>query len=219
MDGLLLDTEDVHIRAYAELTRQLGKPQTHETLTRFIGHSHPVACRWLIDEAGCAGEIEDMIAREQDIYFQLLTSERPHPLPGVREMFDLSDELKMLRALVSSSVYYQVDPTMQIVSDHLRRGKPWKKNFQSVCTGDRVEQRKPAPDLYLLAIRELNVEPEECVAFEDSPAGIEAATAAGVRVVAIPNVHLKNCDVVQGRTNFVFRTLLEAAENIDAILK
>ena len=106
MDGLLLDTEDVHIRAYAELTRQLGKPQTHETLTRFIGHSHPVACRWLIDEAGCIGEVEDMIAREQDIYFQLLTSERPHPLPGVKEMFDLSDELNMLRALVSSSVDY-----------------------------------------------------------------------------------------------------------------
>jgi beta-phosphoglucomutase-like phosphatase (HAD superfamily) len=219
MDGLLLDTEAVHIRAYAELTRELGKPQTYETLTRFIGHSHPVACRWLIDEAGVVGEVDAMIAREQEIYFHMLHAERPHPLPGVKEMFDISDQLKMLRALVSSSVDYQVDPTMQIVSDHLGRGKPWKKNFQSICTGDRVEQRKPAPDLYLLAVRELGVKPDECVAFEDSPAGIEAACAAGLRVVAVPNFHLKEVDVVQGRTNYVFTTLLEVAANIEHILK
>ena len=219
MDGLLLDTESIHIRAYAELTARLGYPQTHETLKRFIGYSHLVACKWLMDEARIPGPMEELIEAEQAIYFDILEKERPLPLPGVREMFDLGDARKFGRGLVSSSVGFQVDPTMQIITKHLNRTGAWREYFQSVSTGDRVKERKPAPDLYQLAMKEMGVKPAECVAFEDSSAGIQAAINAGLRVVAIPNMHLNADDVVQGRTPLVFKTLLEASANIDAILE
>jgi len=214
MDGLLLDTENIHIRAYMELTRQLNVPQTFESLKRFIGHSHKVTVKYLIDELRCTPSFDELILREQELYFQILESERPAPLSGVREMFDAGDTLQLKRALVSSSVAHQVSPTMQIVVEHLSRSGPWRDQFHAVSTGDRVQRLKPAPDPYLLAMKELELDPDECVAFEDSPAGVEAACAAGCRVVAIPNIYLQRDDVVQGRTPHVFTTLQEAHANL-----
>ena len=210
MDGLLLDTEDIHIRAYMELTRQLGVPQSFESLKRFIGHSHNVTVRFLKDDLGCEPAFEDLIAREQVIYFEILESERPRPLPGVREMFDLCEELGLKRALVSSSVAFQVGPTMQIVLDHLERRGKWTEHFHVVCTGDRVKRLKPAPDPYLLAAEELGLAPEECIAFEDSPAGVTAAHAAGCCVVAIPNMYLQSAEVAQDKAHYVYKTLSDA---------
>ncbi|HYG75271.1 MAG TPA: HAD family phosphatase [Planctomycetota bacterium] len=214
MDGLLLDTEDIHIRAYMELTRQLGVPQSFESLKRFIGHSHQVTVKFLIDELGVKHTFEELVLREQDLYFEILHSEKPAPLPGVREMFDACERLQVKRALVSSSVEHQVSPTMQIVLDHISRQGVWKQHFNAICTGDRVKRLKPAPDPYLLAAKELELDPGECVAFEDSPAGIAAAHAAGCRVVAIPNMYLRRDEVVQGRTPHVFASLLEAHANL-----
>ena len=218
MDGLLMDTEALHIRAYVELTARLGRPQKAEALTRFIGHSNPTTCRWLIDEVGCKGTVEELAAAESQIYHELLEKERPAPLAGVREMFDLGDSLKFSRALVSSSADAQVDPTMQIIIDHLGRGGDWRDHFNAIATGDRVTHRKPAPDLYQLAMRELKLTPDECIAFEDSHAGVSSALAAGLRVVAIPNFHLNSDEVVQNRTPLVFETLLHASQNLDRIL-
>lgn len=63
--------------------------------------------------------------------------------------------------------------------------------FDEVVTADDVENGKPAPDIFLEAAKRLNVAPERCVALEDAPAGIAAAQAAGMRVVALPSpVHL-----------------------------
>ena len=81
-----------------------------------------------------------------------------------------------------------------VASSSLSRG--WKAGsdrhgirdlFDAVCTREQVRQVKPAPDLFLLAATRLGVAPEQCVVFEDSPNGIRAARAAGMRCVAIPN--------------------------------
>jgi HAD superfamily hydrolase (TIGR01509 family) len=213
MDGLLMDTELIHIKAYIKLTTELGVPQGFDAIKRFIGHSHHVACGTLIKELALKLEMNEMIRQQNDIYFQILQDEKPAPLPGVREWFDYADANKLPRALVSSSKAHQVSPTMDVVMNHLDRKAPWREYFHSVCSGDRVERLKPEPDIYRLAIKELNLQPEECVAFEDSPAGVTAAHAAGVRVVAIPNLYLNPEEVVQGKTKHVYKTLSDAYAN------
>ena len=219
MDGLLLDTEDIHIRAYMELCRQLGKPQPFEALKRFIGLSHHVTVTFLTDDLGFKHlDKEELILREQAIYFEILAREKPHPFPGVREMFKLADERGLKRGLVSSSNAHQVAPTMEVVLGHLDCRGCWKEYFQTICTGDRLERLKPHPDPYLLAAKELGLHPSECVVFEDSPAGVQAAHAAGCRVVAIPNIYLTHDEVVQGRTPHVYRSLLDAHANLAAFL-
>lgn len=229
MDGLLLDSEWLHIRAYMELTRRLGCPQDAAALKRFIGHSNHVTCAWLVEELRCPGTREELMAREYELYMEILERERPEPFEGVRELFELADRRGMQRALVSSSAREIVDPTMRMLAAHLRSGgyipvpqapavQSWREHFHSVCTGDRVERLKPAPDLYLLAARELGLAPGECVAFEDSPAGVSSAYAAGCRVVAVPNLYLPHLDVAQGKAAHVFATLAEAHRQIERVL-
>lgn len=73
------------------------------------------------------------------------------------------------------------------VFGHLERSG-FGKYFKAVITGDMVEHSKPRPDIYLLACRELGVDPEEAYAIEDSPNGIRAAHAAGMRPVMVPDM-------------------------------
>jgi len=65
----------------------------------------------------------------------------------------------------------------------------WFSLFRAVVCGDdpSVFARKPAPDIFLAAARALGAAPEQCVVIEDSPAGVEAALAAGMRVIAMPH--------------------------------
>jgi HAD superfamily hydrolase (TIGR01509 family) len=57
--------------------------------------------------------------------------------------------------------------------------------FDFIATDDDVEHSKPSPEIYFLVVRELGAEPDECLAFEDSPAGVQSALAAGVRCIAV----------------------------------
>jgi beta-phosphoglucomutase-like phosphatase (HAD superfamily) len=70
------------------------------------------------------------------------------------------------------------------LADALLERRGWKALFAVVVTGD-LGPAKPAPDLYRLALRLLGVEPAVALAVEDSPAGVEAATAAGLRTVGV----------------------------------
>jgi HAD superfamily hydrolase (TIGR01509 family) len=96
------------------------------------------------------------------------------PSPGVA---DALAEQRLRAALVSSSSRADVEL--------LVRGSPLEPLLEVVVTGDDVAAPKPAPDGYLLALRRLGVPPAGCVAVEDSRCGVEAAVAAGLRVVAV----------------------------------
>jgi beta-phosphoglucomutase-like phosphatase (HAD superfamily) len=210
MDGLLMDTEIVHTHAYMELSARYGKPQPAEKLFDFIGHTAPITTKWLVETVGIDADPDALIEEELDIYYRLLDERRPPAMPGVREMFALGEQHGLNRALVSSSIRVQVEPTMKLVCGHIGKSGEWRSHFHTVCTGDRVVNRKPAPDLYQLALKELGLASKDCIAFEDSPAGVTAAHAAGIPVVAVPNTYLKGRDVAQGKAQWVFESLADA---------
>jgi beta-phosphoglucomutase-like phosphatase (HAD superfamily) len=101
-------------------------------------------------------------------------------LPGVRDRVDEGRAAGLKTAVASSS------STLAWVEGWLER-HGIRALFDTLCTRDQVERVKPAPDLFLLAATRLGVAPERCVVFEDSPNGIRAARAAGMRCVAVPN--------------------------------
>jgi pseudouridine-5'-monophosphatase len=69
-----------------------------------------------------------------------------------------------------------------------QRHRAWFETFRAIVLGDdpRIARGKPAPDIFLLAARELGADPATCVVLEDAPSGVSAARAAGMRVVAVP---------------------------------
>ena len=76
---------------------------------------------------------------------------------------------------------------LDTVKDHLAR-TGMTDYFDTVVTGDMIQNGKPAPDIYLLAAERLGVSPEECVGVEDSLNGVRAIHAAGMRAVMIPDM-------------------------------
>jgi HAD superfamily hydrolase (TIGR01509 family) len=81
--------------------------------------------------------------------------------------------------------------------------------FQAIVSSEEVERGKPAPDVYLEAARRLGIEPNRCAAVEDSSNGIRAARAAGMGVIAIPNLHYPPSDDVLAEADVVLRSLDE----------
>lgn len=209
MDGLLIDSEDLHMRAFAATGAELGYAREPREYSCWIGHSAMELAEWMVERIETKIEPAELLRREQEAFLNILRQERPTPLPGVREMFDGCDTLGLARGLVSSTFYHQVVKTMAVVLEHLEREPVLESHFRTVVTGDRVKNLKPNPEPYAKAAAGLGLKPEQCMVFEDSPAGVTSARAAGCKVVAIPNLYLKHEEIAP-LAHAHFPTLREA---------
>ena len=123
------------------------------------------------------------------------------PMPGAMEMTKRFHELGVKQAIATSSAKVTFDLKTQNYQD-------WLKIFDAIVLGDdpAVKHSKPAPDSFLAAADRLEAKPKNCLVFEDSPAGVTAAKAAGMSVVAVPADHME-------------ANLYEAADEIAPTLK
>jgi HAD superfamily hydrolase (TIGR01509 family) len=197
-DGLVLDTETPLARGWADVFGSYGcPPLTPVEWGTAIGTAtaiDPVAV--LVERAAGAGLAVDAAAAERlgrEAVRELIAAEVARP--GVEAWLDDADELGLATAIASSSPAAWVE-------GHLARLGLLHRFAALACHRPGVAA-KPAPDLYLLACAELGVGGQEAVAVEDSPNGIAAARAAGLRCVAVPNeltrqLDLRGADLVVG---------------------
>jgi HAD superfamily hydrolase (TIGR01509 family) len=177
-DGLILDTESPIFEEWRATFRARGHELALDDWQHALGtHGGYDPCAHL---AALTGEALDQPALEQEVRARYLARcEGLALLPGVRERVEEGRALGLRTAVASSSSSAWVEGWLE------RHGI--RHLFDTVCSRNHVERVKPAPDLFLLAARRLDVAPARCVVFEDSPNGIRAALAAGMRCVAVPN--------------------------------
>ena len=182
LDGLLLDTEPLHSRAWREaaarFARQLSEAELLELRGRRRSENGEQVRRWIAETGVEPPSVEDLLAVQQPIARRLLPEARP--MPGAPALVARCAALAIPTALVTSSS----SASLAVKS----AGHPWLAAMAPVVLGDDPELAagKPAPDPFLLAARRLGVEAKACWAFEDSPAGAVAARAAGCRVFVLP---------------------------------
>ena len=177
LDGLLLESEQVWNAAKEQLTRERGGRWRAETQHTMLGMSSPEWARYMHDELEVP-LAPDQISAEV-VRLVAATYERELPLlPGADAAVRRIGEHRPL-GLASSS-------NREIIELVLER-TGWGELFGVTVSSEEVERGKPAPDVYLEAARRLAAPPQRCVAVEDSSAGIRAARAAGMAVIAIPN--------------------------------
>jgi len=102
------------------------------------------------------------------------------PKPGAIQITYHFKKHKIPIALATSS--YKV-----FLEKKFRNNPEWLTIFDFVITGDSVERAKPDPDIFIKAAKGLNLEPSQCLVFEDSPAGSESGHKAGCTVIAVPD--------------------------------
>lgn len=186
-DGLIVETETPDYVAWQEVYAAHGVALPPETWATNVGSGH------LFDPyAHLEAQLERAVDREA-IREQVRARFRAElgvitPLPGVIAYLTAAQELGLRVGVASSS-------SQAWVAGHLEQ-LGLLEHFEVICTSDDVARTKPEPDLYLLALRRLGVEPGQALALEDSPNGVRAAQAAGMRCVAVPNpvTRLMNLD-------------------------
>lgn len=191
LDGLLLDTEPLHARAWQEAASHFGRPLAPDELMALRGRRrHDCADQvrhWIAAAGGPDLSREELLAVRQPIAEALLPTAQP--MPGAPELVQRCLDLAVPMALATSS---SRDAVALKASPH-----PWLKPIQVRVHGDDPElgAGKPAPDVFLLAAARLGVAAQDCWAFEDSPAGARSALAAGCRVHVLPPNHLQQSEL------------------------
>ena len=174
---MIIDSEHVWDEARQQLAEERGGRWHDEASHDMMGMSSPEWSRYMRDTIGLSEEPEEISAevvrRLEEIYRRSLPL-----LPGAVEAVRALAERWPL-GLASSSNRELIDLVLE--------ESGLAPLFAATVSSEEVERGKPAPDVYLEAARRLGVPPEECVAVEDSGAGIRSAHAAGMRIVAVPN--------------------------------
>ena len=129
------------------------------------------------------------------------------PKPGAQELIEYVASLRIPYCIASSSPMSIIQTTV--------KAQGWQDLITLLYTADDVENGKPAPDVYLYAAKELGVNPAECLALEDSPAGSKAAVAAGMTCYTIPDYHSTHVDF-SSITPHVFSDLHAVLEDLKA---
>ncbi|MDP9243541.1 MAG: HAD family phosphatase [Chloroflexota bacterium] len=178
MDGLLLDTEVLWQQAEEELFRRHGDRFSQADKLAVMGTSFAMTARYFAERLGQPQERGPELVTELQGVMHALLQEQVLSRPGALELITRLRADGVRLALASNSSRFLVDTALATagVTD----------SFEVIVTSDDVEHAKPAPDIYLLACRRLEVEPADAVALEDSAPGIEAAKAAGMACIAVP---------------------------------
>lgn len=172
-DGVLVDSEPIAIDVLIETVAARGVTIGRDAAYRdFLGRTLKTvsAALWTdygvaMDEAALAEMRHRLYARYEDAL---------KPMPGVIEMLDRLDGPA---CVASSSLYERIEVSLKLTGLH-------ERFFPHIYSAAMVPRGKPAPDLFLHAAREMGVQPARCLVIEDSPAGVAAAKAAGMAVIA-----------------------------------
>jgi HAD superfamily hydrolase (TIGR01509 family) len=170
-DGVLVDSEPLALGLLVESLSRLGvRIDRDEAQRRFLGRSLASTCEIVKAEYGVAVTDEALARMRTELY--ALFRRELKPVAGVAEMLD---HLPHPRCVASSSQPDRIRLSLE-VAGLLDRLAP------HIFSADMVTRGKPAPDLFLHAAASMDAPPEATLVIEDSPAGVEAARRAGMRV-------------------------------------
>jgi pseudouridine-5'-monophosphatase len=196
LDGVLLDTEGLYTVATQRVLDRYGKTYDWALKVQTMGRDARIAARLIVDRLGLPLSPEELLAARDPILEELI--EQSPAMAGAEVFVRGLHERGVPIAVATSSD--------RRLYERKIRPHTWFERFGAVVCGDdpRVRAKKPAPDIFLAAAADLGAAPAECVVFEDSPAGVEAALAAGMRVVALPppqasrELYAGACAMVEG---------------------
>jgi len=196
MDGVLIDSEPVHIESWERLFEREGIDARGIDFQAAIGLTDEAFLLKLRGEGRLEGEVGGLCIAKQQIYSKI-HEDRLRPQPGARETVLYFAE-RMPVAIATSDWRENAFRTVE----HLGL----EDILSVVLCRDDVERCKPDPEIYLRAAKALSVAPTNCVGVEDSPSGVKAVKAAGMKCAAVtssvPESWLSGADwIVQGVQN------------------
>lgn len=206
MDGLLVDSEPLAATAMASFLASFDIEVDPVIQAKMLGRRLPEAIAIAREAYALPGALEELAEKYGSLRMDALRG-AVKPMPGAREIVQFVRQKGIALALATSGMRSHADISLAETG--------LTGSFDIEVTGDDVTRGKPAPDLFLLSARRLDVAPASAVVLEDSPLGVEAAVNAGMRVVAVQNGRARMPHFPTPPTVSV-STLFEAQEWLDS---
>ncbi len=173
LDGTLLPSDPLHYEVFAEMFRERGKTLTPEIYERRIhGHHNLDSFPVLFP-----GEDPQALSDDKEARFRRRLSHGTPPMPGAAALLDRADAQGWRLAVVTNAPRENGEYMLDAIG--------LRDRFELLVIGDECERAKPDPEPYIAAMRMLDVKPQDCIAFEDSPSGMRAAATCGAYPVGV----------------------------------
>jgi len=180
MDGVIADSYSFHFAAWQETFAKRGIKFTKEDFTRLFGTRNDFIIGSIMGRELPERDVKIMV-QEKEENFRRKAIGSIKPFPGAVRLLNAIKKGNFKLGLVSSAPKENID---LVLSELNLEGM-----FDCIVFGQEVSESKPGPQIYLLAARELEVTPNDCLVLEDSPLGVKAAKTAGMKCLAIANTH------------------------------
>lgn len=183
LNGTMIDDMEYHIRAWHRIVNGLGANLSYEQVKEeCYGKNHELLER--VFPGRFSEEEKDQLSIEKEKQYQ--AEFRPHLqlIDGLEEFLKESKENGIKLAIGSAAIMYNIDFVLD--------GLDIRHYFDAIVSADDVNKSKPDPETYLQCAQKLGVVPEQCIVFEDSPKGVEAAVHAGMRSVVITTMSTRD---------------------------
>jgi HAD superfamily hydrolase (TIGR01509 family) len=184
-DGTLADNMPLHYRAWSLAMADFGGQYPEELFYEWGGRPTANIVAALNERFGLSMDVESVVHKKEEYYFQLI--------PEVAPMEEVVGFAQSLRGNSPLAVASGGHRALVVATLRALGIEDW---FDAVVCAEDYDRGKPHPDPFLLAAKLLGVPPGDCVVFEDSPTGIEAAKSAGMEWVFVtsPDHHGKTSD-------------------------
>ncbi len=181
LDGTLVDNNPYHLKAWQEFYKLRNRTLTEkEYKQNFNGKTNTDVLAYVFNQPLSPQQIEDYTNEKEALYRKIY---KPFikPVKGLLNFLQQLNTAGIPMAIATSGIKVNIDYLFELV--------PIEHFFKDVIYSKDVKKGKPDPEIYLLTAKRLNIHPSNCVAFEDSIAGIQSAKAAGMKVIAITTTH------------------------------
>lgn len=182
MDGLMVDSEPLARRAWDQVLQAHGFRMTDDVYRQMIGRRTDQAGQILLENYPLPLSLDELVNQKSAIFNGIRAQGIP-AMPGLMALQAVIKEHGIPWAVATSSPREHA----KIILAQLGL----TEECRAIAAGSEVAHGKPAPDIYLLAAERLGIDPTVCLALEDSEPGCQAASAAGMTVIAIPNGETK----------------------------
>lgn len=187
MDGLIFETEKLYLKFLPEVMKQLGYTPDINTINQTIGMNLS-SMKQLYENK--YGKDFPFATLSEKVYEKLIDHNEKYGLelvPGVLDVLNYLHDKGKKCVIASSS-------GIDIIKKYIKKNN-LEKYFCDYTAGNEITHGKPNPEIFLLAARKQNVNPNNCIVFEDSYNGIRAGVNANMHTIMIPNVQKANAEM------------------------
>ncbi len=223
-DGVIVDSEPLHYRAFQKVLKPFGLHFSFdEYLEYYIGFDDRDAFKEAFRQEGrelSGGKLSELIGSKSMVFEEIVRKDIK-PFPGAKGLVREVANHGIPMAIASGALRNEIELILKMLS--------LRAFFKVIVSADRVTRSKPDPETYKVAVEELkkdlgleSLEPELCVAIEDTPAGVQSAKGAGLRVIAVGHSYnledLADADcVVERLADLSFSIMVQVVKDVREI--